>query len=92
MSKLPLVVVEWDDAWADSTEPVMLNEVGAEHKPMPIVTIGWLLRDDDAGVSIAPEYYKHADTYRGRTFIPRGMVRTVTTFRLTKPKRAKDAE
>jgi hypothetical protein len=90
MTELPLVVVEWDDAWIDGNEPVALNEVGIEHKPLVICTMGRLLKDDETGVSLANEYYKDKDIYRGRTFIPRAMVRSVTRYKLSKPRPKKD--
>lgn len=79
---LPLVVVAWDDAWTDENS-VTLDNVRASHKPIRVHTIGWLLLDDDVGVSIANEYYD--STYRGRTFILRSMVRSVEPFVLNKP-------
>lgn len=82
--KLPLVLVEWDDAWVRADEPITMADVGSTHQPMVIHTLGWLLRDDDKGISLANEYYD--ETYRGRTFIPRAMVRKMTTFALTRPR------
>lgn len=85
---LPLVLVTWNDAWVRGEEPVTMADVAASHKPMVIHTLGWLLRDDEMGVSIANENYAEDATYRGRTFIPRVMVESVTHFTLGK-KRAK---
>lgn len=86
MSKLPLVVVEWNDAWIDGSDPVNLAEVGTSHKPKVIVTLGYVLKDDDVGLSLANEYYEDESVYRGRTFIPRQMVKTVTPYRLSRPR------
>lgn len=88
-TKLPLVVVEWNDAWIKEAG-VTLEDVGATHVPTVVTTIGWMMKDDEVGISLANEFYD--DTYRGRTFIPRGMVKTVTPYRLTKPRKAKAAE
>lgn len=82
-TELPLVLVTWHDAWINET-PVTVEDVAASHKPEVIRTLGWLLRDDDTGVSLANEHY--AGTYRGRTFIPRGMVVSVVRYTLTKPR------
>jgi hypothetical protein len=82
--KLPLVVIVWDDAWVRAEESVAMGDVHATHKPMSITTIGWLLLENEDGISVANEYYD--DTYRGRTFIPRAMVKSVTRFALTKPR------
>ena len=68
-TKLPLVIVEWADAKVDGDLPISVETAWETHKPMIIHTIGWVLREDEAGVSVANEYYD--DTYRGRTFIPR---------------------
>lgn len=90
MTTLPLVVVEWDDAWIDANEPISLSEVHVQHKPKVIVTLGYLLLQDAKGISLAAEYYKDEDVYRGRTFIPAAMVKTVKPYKLTKPRKAKD--
>lgn len=82
-----LVLITWHDAWIDGTEPVALSEVGHAHKPQVIKTLGWLLRDDEAGVSVACEHYAEEDVYRGRTFIPRGMIVSVMPYNLSKPRR-----
>jgi hypothetical protein len=81
MTTLPLVVVEWDDAWQTETPATLRDFV---HKPERITTIGWLMKDDEVGVQLANEFYD--DTYRGRTFIPRAMVVKVTPYALTKPR------
>lgn len=81
--------MEWDDAWIDGTEPIALAEVHVQHKPKVIVTLGYLLLSDDKGISLAGEYYKDEDVYRGRTFIPRLMVKTVKPYKLTTPRREK---
>ena len=87
MTKLPLVIVEWDDAWTDE-QTVTLEDVRASHKPMVVTTIGWLLLEDEVGVSLANEFY--GGTYRGRTFILRSMVKSVTPYVLTKPRKKKE--
>lgn len=91
MVNLPLVVIEWDDAWIDATEPISLSEVHVQHRPKVIVTLGYLLLSDSIGVSVAAEYYKDEDVYRGRTFIPRAMVRSVKPYKLTKPRKPRNA-
>ena len=82
--KLPLVVCTWNDAWVRAEEPITLAEVKASHKPLVIKTLGYLLLDDEVGVSLANEYYDEDGTYRGRTFVHRPMVISVKRFRLTK--------
>lgn len=84
---LPLVVVKWNDAW--TTEIPASLDGHLVHKPELITTIGWLMVDDEQGVQLANEFYD--STYRGRTFIPRGMVVSVTEYSLSKKKKKKDA-
>ena len=79
----PLVIVIWDDAWSNADEPITISDAIAKHGPEEIHTIGWLLVDDERGVFLANEYYSN-DTYRGQTFIPRGMVRKITPYTLTR--------
>jgi len=81
---LELVIVEWNDAWGDE-EPVSLDSVDAVHKPLVVRTIGWLLKSDDAGVSLANECYDNS--YRGRSFIPKAMIKSVTPYKLVKPRK-----
>lgn len=71
---LEIVAVEWDDAHGSVASDVDLEE---EHKPVIMTTIGFLLQWDALGLSIANE--RSDGEYRGHTFIPRGMVRTIRT-------------
>lgn len=87
---LPLVLCSWADAWVRAEESVTLADVAATHKPAIIHTLGYLLRDDEVGISIANEFYDEDATYRGRTFIPRAMIISVHPHSLTK-KRTKKA-
>lgn len=91
MANPQLVVVEWNDAWTDATEPVTLADARVEHEPKVIVTIGWLLYRNDAGVKLANEHYRDEDVYRGQTFIPAGMLKSVTPVVLSKPRKKREA-
>jgi hypothetical protein len=64
----PLVAVRWQDAQGTATEVINENTVGKWHKPVLVTTIGWLMRQDDEGVSVCCEYCGEGD-YRGHTFI-----------------------
>lgn len=86
-SALPLVIVQWDDAWTNEMG-VTVEDVRSSHKPMPVQTIGWLLLDDEVGVSLANEHFDDG-SYRGRTFILRSMVRAMTHHTLVKPRQKK---
>ena len=84
---MDLVKVVWKDAWVDGNEPINVEEAHLKHKPMLMTTLGWLLIDNAEGVSVANEHYiddAGMEMYRGRTFIPRGMVQSLEP--LIKPK------
>lgn len=85
--ELPLVVIQWADAWVKADEAVTLQDAKTSHGAAIVTTLGWVLIDDESGVSLANE--KYDDTYRGRTFIPRAMVQSMTTFVLAKPRKKK---
>jgi hypothetical protein len=73
------VEVFWIDAWQDQENFTTLHGVKSTHEPMLVKTRGWLLVDDDMGISLANEDSQqdgHA-VYRGRSFIPRVNVREV---------------
>lgn len=71
--------VVWLDAWADGVDDVSPDKVAEKHKPIEMTTRGWVLLDDDVGVSLF--YERSADgSYRGRTFIPRGMIKDISDF------------
>lgn len=88
-----LVKVRWNDAWVSGTEPINLEEVHLKHRAMQMTTLGWLLFEDEDGVSVANENYiddDGLDTYRGRTFIPRGMILEVVPLeKQRKPRKSK---
>ena len=83
--KLSLALVVWNDASTTPDEPITLEDVGSVHYPVVVHTLGWILRDDEVGITLVNEFYE--GTYRGRTFIPRGMIVSVTPFRLTRMKK-----
>lgn len=88
-ANLPLVIVEWNDAWTNEMG-VTVEDVRASHKPMVVHTIGWLLLDDEIGVSLANEHFDDG-SYRGRTFILRSMVVKVEPVRLVKPRKRRES-
>lgn len=87
----PFVSVIWYDAWADAADSIGEREHDNKHKATLMETRGWILRDDEVGVSIFNERCldKGDELYRSRTFIPRAMVKSVTVWKLSKvrPKR-----
>lgn len=88
MTKLPLVVVEWWDHNTDGDVPIDLETVDSYHKPTLITTIGWVLKEDDFGVTLVTEYYD--STYRGRTFIDKRMIKfPINHYKLTRHRKPK---
>lgn len=86
-----LGVVIWDDAKGDSLKQLTLDDVHLFHMPTVMQTLGWILKDDEKGVTIANERCLDIgdETYRSPTFVPRSLVRSVTPFKLTSPKASK---
>jgi hypothetical protein len=82
---LPLVLVRWDDANTGGDDVVTLDNVDSLHKPTVVHTLGWLMKRDEKGLTLVNEFYD--DCYRGRTYIPAGMVLDVTEFKLTKTRK-----
>lgn len=86
MANRPLVKVEWLDAHGTATTVHSVDDI--PHAGIVVQSYGILLRQDDAGVSIASEVCDD-DSYRGYTFVPAGMVRSVApviSVRKRKPK------
>lgn len=87
---LPLVLVVWDDAHADASEALSLDDVAVKHRAAVFQTVGWLLRDDGLGVSVANERCldQGDEVYRGRTFIPRSLIKSIVA--VIKPRKKKE--
>lgn len=90
--KYQFVSVHWKDAWQDQENFSTAHGIRATHEPMPVETIGWLIVDDDVGISVANERSTQdgVDVFRGRTLVPRAMVVSVTPFNLTKTRKRKE--
>jgi len=87
--------VTWEDAWCDGVDDVTFENVGDKHKPVLMITRGWVLIDNDIGVSMFYEKQADSTSYRGRTFIPKGMIKSIEDFpriRKRKPKPLKQQE
>jgi hypothetical protein len=85
MTEPRFTIVRWHDAWADSVGAVTISDALLTHKPETIRTVGWLLVDDPMGVSLANEVCGDG-SYRGRTFVPRAMIVSVTVYELRAPR------
>jgi hypothetical protein len=81
-----LGIVTWNDAAGSATK---VYEEKRDHQPTVMHTGGWIIKNDEAGISIACEWYLEEDQleWRGHTFIPRAMVISmayVTKLRMKK--------
>ncbi len=81
--------VYWDDAWQDQENFATAHGIASTHEAMPIETAGWLIQDDAMGVSLVNERSTQDghDVFRGRTFIPRAMIKDVVPVKITKPRK-----
>ena len=83
-----VVCVTWTDAHGNAFAIYEAHEL--PHAPAIVRTYGVLLREDDAGVSIANEVFEGGN-FRGVTFIPKGMIRELTDIG-HKPRKRKVSE
>jgi hypothetical protein len=67
-----VVCVTWTDAHGNAFAIYEQHEL--PHAPAIVKTYGVLLREDEAGVSLANEVFEGGN-FRGVTFIPRGMIK-----------------
>lgn len=79
MTEPVFVACKWLDAWADTHESVSIEDAHLKHNATLMETRGWLLVDNEKGVSLFNERCLDVGdgTYRGRTFVPRAMIQSV---------------
>ena len=83
----PLVQITWNDAYSPSAGDVInTDNIKELHTTMLINTVGWELRNDEAGVTLAAESCGDGD-YRGGTFIPKAMVESRQVLRVVRPRK-----
>ena len=74
--KMIPVIVTWNDAWGDDGECELTR---LDHKPYLTKSVGWLLRSDDVGVTIAMDLFpEEKTTFKNSAFLPYGMVVDIT--------------
>lgn len=69
------VIIEWNDAWEDQAA---VDPADIEHKPVVQRTIGFLIRKDKKGATLATEYAVDGSGLRTTNFIPKGMIVSIT--------------
>jgi hypothetical protein len=79
MKRRKLVMVSWNDACE-----LPDGEGKPVHKPKVQHTVGFMLKSNKKGVSLATEWNDDGTGWRGENFIPRGMVRTVRRLKIGK--------
>lgn len=87
-ANLPFVIVHWDDAWKDAVGDTTVQTATDDNHPEECYLGGWLIADDERGVMLVNEYSPNG-TYRNKSFVPRGMIKSVTPFNLTKIRKPK---
>lgn len=73
----------WRDAHGRSEE---VAEKDIKHEAEIYRTYGWIIKSDEVGVSIAPEWNINSNTWRDVTFVDRPMVVSEQLLSLSKKK------
>lgn len=81
------VAVRWLDAHArNQAVEYTENEVDNYHRAEEVITLGLIIKDDEAGISLYTEETGPSDI-RGLSFIPRGMITEVIPLGRLSPTR-----
>lgn len=79
--------VLWLDASSPgATEVFDANDLKDVHEVMPIITSGWVLREDAKGITLGAEYCGGTE-FRGITHIPAPMLVEVLTSAPPRPRK-----
>lgn len=75
--------VWWEDAQGSATTIISKSSIEEKHKPIVMETMGWIVRDDEKGISICNERYTEDGEvqFRGHTFVPRSLIVKVSKAR-----------
>lgn len=76
MLKYPIVLIEWEDADTDHGWEELED---SDFSPTLASTVGFLIKEDDAAVSIASTYSGSSTNNRMR--IPKGMIKTMKVIK-----------
>ena len=91
--KCKRVLVTWNDAHGDPMQQVWTAADLTEHKPVVVQTIGYLYKQDEIGVTLFQELIEDETvSFRGKTFIPTGMIVKIETLNISRPKKQKGGE
>lgn len=85
----PFGLVRWMDAHSPAaTDAYSATDIDSLHRPYPIITMGWILRDDADGVTIGGEWVGGQE-FRNLTIVQRVLVVETVRLKLPRPPRAK---
>lgn len=87
----PLSVVLWLDAHGGSVDDYAEDELNHIHSAKPLSTWGFILKDDEKGITLFHEWSPEDGRWRGRRFIPRGMIVEVIELGMQRRPRKKKA-
>ena len=83
LPKHTFALVLWHDAHSPAAgDTYTATSISEVHGSLPVLTAGWVLRDNADGISLAAEWYVDEPDFRGVTYVPRAMiveVRVATT-------------
>jgi hypothetical protein len=82
-----VVLVEWIDSYAASDGWTAREESVETSREMitdPILSSGFLVSDEEAGIVVASSLNHHADDVYGAMAIPRSAIRKITQLRAAK--------
>jgi len=87
---LPLVAVQWTDAHGSSAnERLTEADKETQHQPAFMLSLGWLLWQDEKGVTIVSEACIGENEWRGRSFIPAPLIQSITPLAVARKKKPK---
>ena len=82
------VAVTWHDAWSPEATAIFdAKDTTEEHGPMPVVTCGWLVRDEKESIRLACEWFVGTTHFRGTTCILKVNIVEMREMTLKKPPR-----
>lgn len=83
MPKLTYAAVLWHDAHGalSKDETFTVDDLPRLHGTMEVLTCGWIVQEDEKGVTLASEWYVGQAEFRGRTFIPASGIAEIHRFR-----------
>jgi hypothetical protein len=83
-----LALVVWNDAHAD-LDQAWIQADGYSHAPLRVTTVGWIVKDDQEGVTLFSESIADTESasFRARSFIPRGMIVDISPLASKKPRK-----